>query len=89
MTQSQFISKAQADASVEAGKCRYLVRSRQYTAPIGLSVRDDVQYAARGIDEWVQLDGGNAYVLVNYNWVTVDHYGSTQLNVTFDTMICE
>jgi len=43
----------------------------------------------RGVDEWVELDGGNAYVLTNYKWVTVDHYGSTQLHIEFDTMLCE
>jgi hypothetical protein len=35
------------------------------------------------------FDGGNAYVLKNYQWVTVDVFGSTQLHVEFDTMLCE
>jgi len=29
------------------------------------------------------------YVLVSYKWVTVDHNGSTQLHIKFDTMLCE
>jgi hypothetical protein len=56
---------------------------------MGLSSKNDLKHAARGIDEWVQLDGGNAYVLKNYQWVTVDLFGSTQLHVEFDTMLCE
>lgn len=56
---------------------------------MGLSTKGDLKYAAKGIDEWVKLDGGNAYVLKNYKWVTVDHNGSTQLTIEFDTMLCE
>jgi hypothetical protein len=65
------------------------MESRTYVAPMGLSAKNDLKHAARGIDEWVQLDGGNAYVLKNYQWVTVDFLGSTQLHVEFDTMLCE
>ena len=56
---------------------------------MGLTVNGDLKYGAKGIDEWVELDGGNAYVLVNYKWVTVDEHGSTQLHIEFDTMLCE
>jgi len=50
---------------------------------------DDLIYGAKGIDEWVKLDGGNAYVLTNYKWVTVGNQGATQLYLEFDTLKCE
>lgn len=89
LTKSKFISQAQAEEAVKSNGCKYLVKGRNYTAPIGLTTRDDLRNGAKGIDEWVKLDGGNAYVLNNYKWVTVDHNGSTQLHIEFDTMLCE
>jgi hypothetical protein len=89
LTKSKFISQAEADEKVKNSNCKYLVKNRTYVAPMGLSTKEDLKYGAKGIDEWVKLDGGNAYVLKNYKWVTVDNYGSTQLNIDFDTMICE
>jgi hypothetical protein len=89
LTKSKYISQAQADEKVKNGACKYLVKNRTYVAPMGLSTKEDLKYGAKGIDEWVKLDGGNAYVLKNYKWVTVDQNGSTQLNIDFDTMICE
>ena len=89
LTNSNFISQAQAEEAIKANRCKYLVKGRNYTAPIGISAKDDLKNGAKGIDEWVKIDGGNAYVLVSYKWVTVDHLGSTQLYVEFDTMLCE
>ncbi|WKK59305.1 hypothetical protein [Sphingobacterium sp. BN32] len=89
LTKSKFISQAQAEEAVKSNGCKYLVKGRNYTAPIGLTTKDDLRNGAKGIDEWVKLDGGNAYVLNNYKWVTVDHNGSTQLHIEFDTMLCE
>ena|SRR6187401_413917 len=89
LTKSKFISQAQADEAVKESNCKYLVKGRNYTAPMGISVKEDLRYGAKGIDEWVKLDGGNAYVLVSYNWLTIGENGSTQLYVVFDTMFCE
>lgn len=89
LTKSKFISQAQAEEAVKSKGCKYLVKGRNYTAPIGLTTKDDLRNGAKGIDEWVKLDGGNAYVLINYKWVTVDDNGSTQLHIEFDTMLCE
>jgi len=89
LTKSRFITHAKAQESIEANSCKYLVKGRKYIAPIGFTTRDDLYNGARGIDEWVILDGGNAYVLTNYNWVTVDKDGTTQLIIEFDTMKCE
>lgn len=89
LTKSKYLSETQAEENVKNGTCKYLVKNRTYVAPMGLSTKGDLKYGAKGIDEWVKLDGGNAYVLKNYKWVTVDHNGSTQLTIDFDTMICE
>jgi len=89
LTESELILQTDAEEVELSNKCKYLVKGRSYTAPIGLTTKNDLKNAAKGIDEWVKLDGGNAYVLRNYKWVTVDHNGSTQLHVEFDTMLCE
>jgi hypothetical protein len=65
-----------------------------YTAPMGLSVKEDLRNGAKGIDEWVSLDKGNAYVVKNYKWMTVGYnskYSSTatQLYIEFDTYNCK
>jgi hypothetical protein len=89
LTESRFISQAQAEEDSKSNSCKYLVKGRKYTAPIGFTVKADLKNAAKGIDEWVKLDGGNAYVLTDYKWVTVSFDGSTQLYVEFDTLLYE
>ena len=89
LTVSKFISHAEAEEMTTTGKCKFLVKSRNYVAPIGVTTKDDLKNGAKGIDEWVKLDGGNAYVLKNYKWVTVDQNGITQLHIDFDTLLCE
>ncbi len=89
LTKSKLISQSQAEEAIKTNRCTYLVKGRNYTAPMGLTVNGDLKYGAKGIDEWVELDGGNAYVLVSYKWVTVDEHGSTQLHIYFDTMLRE
>lgn len=88
LTKAKFIPQSQLDNAIEKNGCKFLVRGREYTAPIGLTTKGDLKNGAKGIDEWVELDGGNAYVLTNYNWRTVDDLGSTQLQIEFDTMLC-
>lgn len=88
-TKSKFYSTMEAQKAVEDGSCKYLVKGRSYMAPIGFTVNDDVRNAAKGIDEWVKIDGGNAYSLNNFKWYTVDGNGTTQLYVEFDTIQCE
>ncbi|MBO9620006.1 MAG: hypothetical protein J7539_13340 [Niabella sp.] len=89
LTKSKFITLSQAEEMTKTGKCKYLVKNRNYAAPMALSAKGDLKQCAKGIDEWVKLDGGNAYVLKNYKWVSVDGYGSAQLHLEFDTMLCE
>ncbi|WP_341840176.1 hypothetical protein [Chitinophaga caseinilytica] len=89
LTTSTYLTQTQAQEKIKSGKCKYLVKNREYVAPIGLTTKQDLKYGAKGIDEWVILDGGNAYVLKNFKWVTVDNNGSTQLHIDFDTMLCD
>ena len=89
LTKSVFLNQAQAIEAIKNNKCKLLTKGRSYSAPLGLTVKNDLKNGAKGIDEWVKMDGGNAYVLVNYKWVNVGDDGATQLHVDFDTMLCE
>lgn len=89
MTKAKYMTQAEAQVAVSSNECRYLTKGRDYLAPVGFTTKDDLRNGARGIDEWVQLDGGNAYVLTSYKWFTIDEYGTTQLHITFDTLLCE
>jgi hypothetical protein len=89
LTKSKYLTQSLSEESVNSNKCKYLTKDRNYVAPIGFLPKDDLRNGAKGIDEWVQLDGGNAYVLKNFKWLTVDNNGSTQLHIDFDTLICE
>ncbi|OOV17862.1 hypothetical protein [Flavobacterium sp. LM4] len=85
LTKSKYILQSE----IEKNNCKYLTKNRSYTAPIGLLTKNDLKNGARGIDEWVILDGGNAYVLRNYKWVNIDNEVTTQLYLEFDTLLCE
>jgi len=89
LTKSKYITQTSSEEIVRENKCRYLVRGRKYIAPIGLTAQGDLKNGAIGIDGWVQIDGGNAYVLRSFDWVTLDGKDATQLHVEFDTMRCE
>jgi hypothetical protein len=89
LTKSKFISQSQSEELTKTNKCKYLVQNRSYAAPIGLTKKNDLKNGAKGIDEWVTLDGGNAYILKNYKWVIVNDDGSSQLHIEFDTLLCE
>ncbi len=56
---------------------------------MGFSANADLTNGAEGIDEWVQVDGGNAFILSNYEWVEVGDDGNTQLMLYFDTLLCD
>ncbi len=88
-TKSELYSLARAKEALASNKCKLLSDERRYAAPIGLSVDQDLRNGARGIDEWVGLDGGNAFRLDNFEWISIgDEYGSTQLVIYFSTMFC-
>ncbi len=89
LTQAKLLPQREVNDLVSIGKCKYLTEGRSYAAPIGLLARSDVKNGAKGIDEWVVMDKGNAYVLTNYKWIPADMNGSTQLILDFDTLHCE
>jgi len=89
LTSSTYYSQPEAEEALNNERCKYIDRGKTYKAPVGFTVKGDLKNAAEGIDEWVDVDGGNAYVLRSYNWEIIDEYGSTQLNVEFDTMLCQ
>ena len=89
LTISKFITQSQVEEFVKKGKCKYLGKGRSYNAPIGLTTKSDLKNGAKGIDEWVKLDGGNSYILTNYKWVPVNNGSATQLYIEFDTLLCE
>jgi hypothetical protein len=88
LTEARWMSVAQAEQAIETGRARLLAR-RDYVVPVGLTVQNELKRGARGIDEWVAMDGGNSYVLVNYKWVRVGDDGATQLHLEFDTLLLE
>jgi len=50
LTKSKFISQSQAEEVIKTYRCKYLVRGRNYVAPMGLTVKDDLKNGAKGID---------------------------------------
>ncbi len=88
MTNARYMTIEQADNAVQARRARVLAR-RQYAVPLGLTVQNELKRGAKGIDEWVAADGGNAYILLNYKWVNIGDDGSTQLHLEFDTLKME
>ncbi len=89
-TTSAYYSKASQSEAISNGKCRLLAEGRKYTAPIGFTAEGDLKNGARGVDEWVKADKGNAYTINNFEWITVPagQYSATQLIVYFDTLAC-
>jgi hypothetical protein len=74
--------------------CKCLTRGKSFAAPMGFSVKEDLRNGAVGIDEWVTIEGGNAYKMTNFRWITIatDKYGSptsTQLMIDFDIYKCQ
>lgn len=88
-TQAKFYDHSSVDIALSSGHCKLLHEKRKYTAPIAFTVQGDLKNGALGIDQWVREDGGNAYSIDNYEWVSVGNDGDTQLAVYFNTLICE
>jgi hypothetical protein len=88
-TSSKFYDRKSSREAISKRDCKLLFEGRKYTSPIGLSVHGDVENGALGVDEWVKADGGNAYALTNFEWISVGRGGATQLVLYFDTMLCK
>ena len=89
LTNSFYYNQNQANEAIINDKCKIIVSDRSYNALMGLSVKSDMKDAAKGVDDWVKIDGGNAFILNNYKWVTLDINRATQLEIDFDTMKCQ
>ena len=48
---------------------------------------DVLRQGARGVDDFVVADGGNAYIIRNADWVLIED-GPSQLVLSFDTLNC-
>lgn len=88
-TSSKFYDRKSSREAISREECKLLSEGRKYTSPIGLTVHGDLENGALGVDEWVKADGGNAYALNNFEWISVGDRGATQLVVYFDTMLCK
>lgn len=84
LTKSKYVTQSE----LETTNCKSLTKGRSFVAPIGMTAKNDLANAAKGIDEWVKIDGGNAYLLKSFNWVNIDK-DTNQLHVDFDTLLCE
>jgi hypothetical protein len=89
-TKSKYIDKASLKDKTAMENCTVLVEARKYIAPIAHTVKGDVAKGARGVDEWVSIDKGNAYTIDNFEWATVAIEDGTakQLIVYFNTLLC-
>lgn len=87
-TKSRFVEQLAVRNLIESGTCKLRIADRKYSSPIGWTVSDDLRGGAKGVDEWVAADGGNAYAIKTYDWVHVGDSGATQLVLTFDTLSC-
>ena len=65
-TKAEFYTLTDAHNAEIRGTCRVLVKNRSYTAPLGLTVDDDLENGARGVDEWIYSDGGDAFILKDF-----------------------
>lgn len=86
-TKNIMISERIMNRYVSEQQCQLIKASRYYIVPMKFSEKNDIKSAAIGIDDWLKIDGGNAFVLKNYNWRNVD-IGAKQLEVIFDTYQC-
>ncbi|UOE36890.1 hypothetical protein [Chryseobacterium oryzae] len=58
LTKSKLILQSELSELISSNKCKYLNKDRSYSAPVGLFAKNDVKNAAKGIDEWIELDKG-------------------------------
>ena len=97
LTKSTYYNAVAGKEAIASGKCNVLVEDRKFVSP--LRTYFALNDGAMGIDEWVQVDGGNAYILNNFEWTYPDggdverdilpNDPPNQLVVYFDTLLCE
>ena len=49
LTKSTFYNQNQAIEALKSNKCKLLIKGRNYVAPIGFTVKDDLKNGAKGL----------------------------------------
>ncbi|VVV00402.1 MULTISPECIES: hypothetical protein [Mesonia] len=57
LTTAKYYNQLQAIEAKKDNKCKLIAKDRTYLASIGFMPKDDLKNAAKGIDEWVIIDG--------------------------------
>ena len=86
MTKSLYLTGTEARVATIEGTCITLSQ-RNYAAPIGMTVGEDLRNGAEGVDAIVGNDGGNAYRVSHFEWANLGY--ATQLQIEFDTLLCK
>lgn len=89
---SRKYSKADSKLALASKKCSYL-ELRYYYSGARLNELEDMKNGAIAVNEWVSLDGGNAFSLESYRWgpAGVSVYGgiSIELKIESYTISCD
>jgi hypothetical protein len=95
LTKSELYSKTNTESAIQSNKCK-IIEFREYYSGAKLNGYGDMKSAAIGVDDWVNLDGGNSFSLVSYRWIQagVSLYEgtggtATELKIEFYTMSCD
>jgi hypothetical protein len=67
LIKSFYYNQSQDIKSQNNNKCWLLVIGRNYVAPIGFTVMEDLKNGAKGIDEWVKMDWEMLLFLLTIN----------------------
>ena len=73
--------------AVESGICREL-STHQLQGRAGATVGHDLQMLAEEVDSVVTYNGGNSYAMNEWQWITVDAWGSTAPLVRISVLDC-
>lgn len=86
-TTAKHIDAQMAPDLLHLGICTIRVADRRYISTTGVARTDDLQHEARSVDEAVAADGGNAYVIKDFESVQLDGR-SRRVVLDFDTLKC-
>ncbi len=68
LTEAKYYGSIEGKEAISNGRCEMLVEGRKYRAPMGLGLTGDMMNGAKGVNEWVQVDEGNSYILNDFEW---------------------
>ncbi len=86
-TETRQIPMSYALDAIDSDVCREL-SVQKIQGQAGISVGHDLQMLAEEIDSTVYFNGGNAYVVHDWLWITVDSYGSTAPLLRISVLDC-